>query len=115
MIVDSSYLAWVRPTRRVHLALSVGMTVTGVVLTAMGISGTARPAPAPRRSAEPSVIRTENPPAGALLPGPLAQLAAPTAPTAPVAPAAPATAHPVPKPHPKPRPHTPGPVQPSKR
>ncbi len=39
MTVDGSYMAWARPTRRVHLALSVGMTVTGVILIAAGSSG----------------------------------------------------------------------------
>ena len=39
MIVDGSYTAWVRPTRRVHFALSVGMTLTGVILIAAGAFG----------------------------------------------------------------------------
>ena len=38
MTVDGSYMAWARPTRRVHLALAVGMTVTGIILVAAGSS-----------------------------------------------------------------------------
>jgi hypothetical protein len=48
MIVDGSYTPWVRPTRRVHLALSVGMTLTGLILIAAGASedrGATRPSP----------------------------------------------------------------------
>lgn len=45
MIVDGSYTAWVRPTRRVHLALSVGMTFTGVILIAAGVLGGRSQAP----------------------------------------------------------------------
>ncbi|MEY9893996.1 hypothetical protein ABIA31_007678 [Catenulispora sp. MAP5-51] len=55
MTVDGSYAAWVRPTRRVHLALSVGMTLTGVILIAAGASGgrgAVRPAPMIGRTAD---------------------------------------------------------------
>ena len=53
MIVDGSYMPWVRPTRRVHLALSVGMTLTGLILALAGVSG----GPGQERTA-PSIGRT---------------------------------------------------------
>jgi hypothetical protein len=46
MLVDASYLAWVRPARRVHLALSVGMITTGVILATFGILGSRSAVPA---------------------------------------------------------------------
>jgi hypothetical protein len=105
MIVDSSYLAWVQPTRRVHLALSVGMTVTGVVLTVVGFFGSSRPAPALGRAAETGVTRTATPSAGPVLPVPLARpggamASATPHPVAPLPVGPPVTPHPAAKSHP---------------
>jgi len=93
MIVDGSYMAWVRPTRRVHLALSVGMTVTGVILAAVGLTGgagAARTSPALGRSADAVMSGDTGLTAGAVPPAPLVRFAPP----APAKPSA--------KPHPKP-------------
>ncbi|GAA1969884.1 hypothetical protein [Catenulispora subtropica] len=118
MLVDASYLAWVRPARRVHYALSVGMTLTGVILATFGIIGSRSAAPvAPvvdrvDRSADTSVagnvagsVVVPAPPTAA--PAPPAIVPAPAPPPA-VTPAPPATtdakAHAKPNPKPKPRP-----------
>ena len=96
MIVDGSYMAWVRPTRRVHLALSVGMTVTGVVLILVGASG--------GRTADGVVSGDNGTPGGEVTqfpPAPLVSFMAP----APAA--APATSSPGAKPHTKPKPQPP--------
>ena len=96
MIVDGSYMAWVRPTRRVHLALSVGMTVTGVVLIMVGASG--------GRTADGVVSGDNGTPGGEVTqfpPAPLVSFMAP----APAA--APATSSPGAKPHTKPKPQPP--------
>lgn len=90
MIVDGSYMAWVRPTHRVHLALSVGMTVTGLVLAAAGMTGgggSARTSPTIGRSAESVVGGVVSGdaglPAGAVPPAPLVRFTPPAAPAAP--------------------------------
>ncbi|ACU74497.1 hypothetical protein Caci_5638 [Catenulispora acidiphila DSM 44928] len=99
MIVDGSYTAWVRPTRRVHFALSLGMTLTGAILIAAGAaggSGAARPAPLIGRTAD-SFVSGDNGASGSQVPAaPLLPVAPPQVKTPP---------HPVAKPHPKSRPH----------
>ena len=95
MTVDGSYMAWARPTRRVHLALSVGMTVTGVILIAAGNSGgrsAARTAPVLGRTAD-SVVSGSSGAAGG---------AGGTVPAAPLVRFAPRVPMPVPVPVPVP-------------
>jgi hypothetical protein len=109
MTVDGSYMAWVRPTRRVHLALSAGMTVTGLILTVFGMTGSGGAAPSsPRfgRSADSVVTGDSGRPAGtgAVAPAPMVRFA-PAAPAAPRAkphtkPASPAAPTPHHAPHP---------------
>lgn len=115
MIVDGSYTAWVRPTRRVHFALSVGMTLTGVILIAAGAIGgrSAAPlSPALGRAADTVVSGGNGTPGSLVPPAPLL----PPLPRMPVAPrvtAPPSAAQPSvqakPKPkskhHANPRPH----------
>ncbi|MEZ0115269.1 hypothetical protein ABH920_009304 [Catenulispora sp. EB89] len=96
MTVDGSYMAWARPTRRVHLALSVGMTVTGVILIAAGNSGersAARTAPVLGRTAD-SVVSGSGGSSGA------AGGAGGTVPAAPLVRFAPRVPMPVPVPVP---------------
>lgn len=74
MIVDDSYTAWVRPTRRVHFALSAGMTLTGVILIAVGAFGNRSAAPlspAPGRTAHSVVSRGDGTPGSVIPPAPL--------------------------------------------
>ena len=134
MTVDSSYMAWARPTRRVHLALSVGMTVTGIILIAAGSSGGGsrgsfsggspeRTAPALGRIAD-SVVSKSGASGAAGAAGAAGATGAtggpiPAAPMVPFAPAAPvrepaagAKAHSKPRPHaqhaaPVPKPESP--------
>ncbi|GAA2029421.1 hypothetical protein GCM10009839_31210 [Catenulispora yoronensis] len=96
MLVDASYLAWVRPARRVHFALSVGMTLTGVVLTMSGLIGSrgsaavTAPVTAPvERTADLSVV-------GGTGVGGTGSKVPPPSPSA--------SARPRPKPKPRPRP-----------
>ena len=115
MIVDGSYTAWVRPTRRVHFAFSVGMTLTGVILIAVGAFGgrSAAPfSPALGRTADSVVSGSTGTPGSLVSPVPAAPLlpltrVAPpvtttpgTAPPSPEAKPAPKSKH-----HAKPRPH----------
>lgn len=118
MIVDGSYEAWVRPTRRVHFALSVGMTLTGVILIAAGTFGgpSAAPlSPALGRAADSVVSGGDGTPGSLVPPAPLVPLV-PLGPLTSVAPpvtatpsATPPGAKAKPKPkskhHAKPRPH----------
>lgn len=107
MTVDGSYMAWARPTRRVHLALSAGMTVTGVVLIlagACGGPGAVQQAPTLKRTAD-SVVSV-------VPPAPLVQFAPPAAapPSASTKPSQAAKPHKKPKPRPRreaPKPPTP--------
>lgn len=95
MIADGSYTAWVRPTRRVHLALSLGMTLTGAILIAAGAaggSGAVRPAPLIGRTAD-SFVSGDNGAPGVQVPAaPLLPVVPPQVMTPP---------HPVTKPHTK--------------
>lgn len=118
MTVDGSYTAWVRPTRRVHFALSVGMTLTGVILVAVGaFSGrsTAPLSPALGRAAD-SITSGGNGTPGSQFPAaPLLPLMPfmslmPVAPPVTAAggtavPSAPVKPKPKAKHHAKPRPH----------
>jgi len=74
MIVDDSYTAWARPTRRVHFALSAGMTLTGVILIAVGAFGdrSAAPlSPALGRTAHNVVNGGDGTPGSVIPPAPL--------------------------------------------
>jgi hypothetical protein len=112
MIGGGSYMAWVRPTRRVHFALSVGMTLTGVILIAVGAFGgrSAAPlSPALGRTAD-SVVSGGNGTPGSLVPPapllPLLPVAPPvTTPPRAALPSVQAKPKPKSKHHANPRPH----------
>lgn len=102
MIVDGSYTAWVRPTRRVHFAFSVGMTLTGVILIAVGAFGgpSAAPfSPALGRTADSVVSGSTGTPGSVAQPAPLL----PLMPVAPPVTATPRSAVPSPQATPTPK------------